>query len=60
MNAATRERLLERCQQERYELLAMASSAAALAPRARTWLHAARTFFRLLRVLAARARRATQ
>ena len=59
MTTTTREQLLERCQQERFELVAMAATAAALAPRVRTWLHATRTFCRLLRVLAARTRRAT-
>ena len=58
-HAAQRELLLERCQHERNELIAMAATAHALLPRPRTWTQAARTLCRLLRVLVARVRRAT-
>ena len=56
---AQRELLLERCQHERNELIAMAATAHALLPRTRLWALAARTLCRLLRVLVERTRRAT-
>ena len=55
---AQRELLLERCQHERNELIAMAATAHALLPRTRLWARAARTLCRLLRVLVERTRRA--
>jgi hypothetical protein len=56
--AARRVQLLERCQSERNDLIAMTATARALAPRARAWMRVARTLFRLLRVLAGHARQA--
>lgn len=50
-----REQLLERCQQERNELIAMTAGAIARVPRAAAWLRAARTLLRLLRILSMRA-----
>jgi hypothetical protein len=58
-HAAQRQLLIERCQHERNQLIAMAATAHALLPRPRTWTQAARTLCRLLRVLVARVRRAT-
>jgi hypothetical protein len=54
-HASRREELLERCQLERSELIAMTAAAAALAPRARAWVRSARALVRLLRLLVARA-----
>lgn len=58
-HATQRELLLERCQHERNELIAMAATAHAFLPRTRLWARAARTLCRLLRVLVARTRQAT-
>jgi hypothetical protein len=49
--AARREQLLERCQLERNELIAMTATAVALAPRLRAWARVARSFHRILRTL---------
>ncbi len=59
MNAAPsgdpRVQLLERCQQERNELIAMTAETLARIPRARAWTRAAHTVLRLLRLLSMRA-----
>jgi hypothetical protein len=54
---ARRQQLLERCQRERNELIAMTATAIAVAPRLRAWVRAARSFHRILRLLHGDARR---
>jgi hypothetical protein len=43
--------LLERCQQERNQLIGLRATAVALAPRARAWVRAVRAFLRIARIL---------
>jgi hypothetical protein len=54
MSAAThdtrRAALVERCQQERNELIGLRATAVALAPRARAWVRAARALLRIARI----------
>ena len=47
--AARRAALVERCQQERYELLGIRARAASMAPRARAWVRALRALLRIAR-----------
>jgi hypothetical protein len=53
-HTAIREQLLERCQHERNELIALTAGAVAGMPRVRAWVRAARTLLRLLRILSMR------
>ncbi len=46
-----RQQLVERCQKERQDLLAMTVTAIALAPRLRALARVARSFHRILRIL---------
>ena len=53
--ADPREQLLERCQHERNELIAMTAGAISRVPRLGAWIRVARTLLRLLRILSMRA-----
>jgi hypothetical protein len=53
--AGAREHLLERCQHERNELIAMTAAAIAHVPHARAWTRTALTLLRFARILTMRA-----
>jgi hypothetical protein len=55
--AGRRQQLLERCQRQRNELIAMTATAIAVAPRLRAWVRVARSFHRIVRLLHDNARR---